>query len=459
MDISWYGPDSQCRHTSSSLPPASIFIFSAVLCLLLMFDNSQCHSIKQAMPPLMENQPFLVIWNVPTEKCRTHRGVDLQLNDFNIVTNENEVFMGGNITLLYTQHLGKYPYYENGHPVHGGCPQNISLSEHTNKMEADIRRYLPSKYYKGLAVIDWEEWRPQWIRNWGSKTIYRDKSEELVRAMHPDWSPARILKQAQWEFDRAANKFMSQTLKVGQMMRPQALWGFYLFPDCYNYQYNSDFSNYDGQCPDIEIERNNQLQWLWSHSNALYPSIYMEEVLKSSEQGRHFVRARVTEAIRVSLIADSAYALPVFVYSRSHYAYTFKPLTQENCQHVKDYVRRILGPYVLNVTVAAQTCSQYLCSKHGRCYRKHPEENTYLHLSKRSFRIVTQTDHSTFRIYTKGRLSYMDKHQFKAKFVCRCYKGWRGKYCNTSKGTGSKCQGESSPFIAALSLLIIWFLS
>uniref|UniRef100_UPI00398E896A hyaluronidase-4-like n=1 Tax=Pristiophorus japonicus TaxID=55135 RepID=UPI00398E896A len=489
MDVSWCGPDWRCGQTNSSLPPATTFILSTALCLVLMLDSAHCQVIKEAMPPLMQNQPFLVIWNIPTENCRIHRGVDLHLNDFNIVTNENEAFMGGNITIFYIEQLGKYPYYEDGHAINGGCPQNTSLIKHLNKMEVDIRRYLPSRSYKGLAIIDWEEWRPQWVRNWGNKSIYREKSQKLVEDKNPGWLPARVLKQAQWEFNTAAKKFMSQTLRVGQMLRPQALWGFYLFPDCYNYHYNSNFSTFNGRCPDIELERNNELMWLWSYSNALYPSIYMEEVLKSSEQGRRFVRARVEEAMRVSLMTGSKCALPVFVYSRSHYAYTFTPMTQtdliysigesaalgasgivlwgsvefsrtrENCELVRDYVKRILGPYVVNVTMAAQSCSQYLCNKHGRCHRKDPQKNTYLHLSKRSFQIVARTSGGMFRVYTKGRLSSADKCQFREDFVCQCYKGWRGKFCNKVKSTGPQCRAESSLFIAALSLLIIWFFS
>ncbi|XP_072329239.1 hyaluronidase-1-like isoform X2 [Scyliorhinus torazame] len=406
------------------------------------------------MPPLMDNQPFMVIWNIPTGKCKTHRGVDLQLNDFNIVTNQNEVFMGGNITIFYIEQFGKYPHYDKGHTVNGGLPQNTSLTGHIKKMEADIKRYLPSSSYRGLAIIDWEEWRPQWVRNWGSKSIYRDKSLELVQAKHSLWTADQILEKAKWEFDTAARNFMGQTLNVAHIRRPQALWGYYLFPDCYNYHYNNDFSHYDGKCPKVEFGRNDQLHWLWEKSKALYPSIYMEEILKSSEQGKRFVRARVQEAMRVSLMTKSKYALPVFVYTRSHYAYTFKPMTQDNCQHVKDYLKNTLGPYIVNVTTAARSCSQYLCSKHGRCYRKYPEGNAYLHLSKRSFQIVTRRDHGTFRVYTKGKLSFKDKRQLKAHFACQCYKGWDGQYCNKSKCTGSKWRQNGSLLIAALLLHI-----
>ncbi|XP_067854423.1 hyaluronidase-4-like [Heptranchias perlo] len=493
MDVSWYGPDCQCHQTSSSPSrtfPGSVASFTLVtaLCLVLTLDTVQCNPSKQAVPPFIQNQPFLVIWNVPTEKCRTHRGVDLHLDNFQIITNKKEAFMGGNVTIFYIDQLGKYPFYEDGIAVNGGCPQNASLIEHSNKMAADIQRYMTSKFYKGLAVIDWEEWRPQWVRNWGNKAIYRQKSQELVQARYPNWLPQRVLKQAQWEFDTTAKKFMTQTLRVGQTMRPTAWWGFYLFPDCYNYDYNSNFSTYTGQCPAIEIERNNELLWLWSHSKALYPSIYMEEILKSSEQGKNFVRARVQEAMRVALMTNSKYALPVFVYSRSHYAYTFTPMTQNDlihtigesaalgasavilwggiefshtkarCQHVQNYVRQMLGPYVLNVTIAAQVCSHFLCSKHGRCRRRDPEGNTYLHLNKRSFQIIEQTDHSSLRVYTKGELSSADKRQLKQEFICHCYKGWKGKYCGRPKSPGLRCHGGSPLFIAALSLLMMWFL-
>lgn len=39
-----------------------------------------------------------------------------------------------------------------------------------------ITLLIPSRANRGLAVIDWEEWRPLWDRNWGTKRIYQTLS-------------------------------------------------------------------------------------------------------------------------------------------------------------------------------------------------------------------------------------------------------------------------------------------
>lgn len=39
-----------------------------------------------------------------------------------------------------------------------------------------ITLLLSSRATRGLAVIDWEEWRPLWDRNWGTKRIYQTLS-------------------------------------------------------------------------------------------------------------------------------------------------------------------------------------------------------------------------------------------------------------------------------------------
>lgn len=300
----------------------------AVLALLAVADAALP---KPSRAPPVLHKPFLVVWNAPTEQCRLRYKVDLDLSVFDIASNINETLSGSNVTIFYHTHLGYYPYYsDNGDPVNGGVPQNESLIKHLSKAKSDIDYCIPMKKFQGLAVIDWENWRPQWDRNWGNKSIYRNKSLEIVRRRHPRWSEDKIRKVAKEEFENAGRSFMNNTILLAEHMRPNGLWGYYLYPDCYNYDYKEHPQTYTGKCPAIESFRNDLLLWLWKESTALYPSIYLDYVLKSSPNALKFVHYRVKEAIRVASIARTDYVLPVFVYSRPFYAYTFHVLTERD---------------------------------------------------------------------------------------------------------------------------------
>ncbi|XP_029455338.1 hyaluronidase-4-like isoform X2 [Rhinatrema bivittatum] len=439
--------------------------------LLLGHDLSRCYSLKPSLPSFIQDQPFVVFWNAPTTRCASIYGVPLNLKSFSIVHNIQENFMGENITIFYYDQLGLYPYYVNTTAVNGGCPQNASLKNHLDKMTIDIDATMPSRSFFGLAVIDWEAWRPQWVRNWDKKNIYRLMSQQLVKDKNPNWTSDEIDKQAQWEFETAAQTFMTTTIKLANFQRPAGKWGYYLYPECYNYNYQIDFGNFTGHCPDIEVQRNNQLQWLWEESKALYPSIYIEEILKSSNQGNKFVRAKVSEALRVAELPSSLYSLPVYVYARPFYTYTLKPLTQTdliysigqtaalgaqglvlwgdvdysrnktNCQIVQKYLNTTLGPYIVNVTMATQLCSQFVCNNHGRCLRKDPDADTYLHLSSDSFRIQVTWTGNQSGISVTGSMSQNQMDRMKAEFVCHCYEGWTGDNCQgASKSPGLRLQ-------------------
>lgn len=78
-------------------------------------------------------------------------------------------------------------------------------------------------------------------------------------------------------------------------------------------------NTFSGRCPDIEKERNDELSWLWNETTALYPSIYLEAMLRDSAQARLFVRHRLVEAARVSRLANGSYAIPVYPYIRPVY--------------------------------------------------------------------------------------------------------------------------------------------
>ncbi|XP_029006410.1 hyaluronidase-1 [Betta splendens] len=407
--------------------------------------------------------PFLTVWNAPTASCLSQYGVDLDLGTFNIVQNQDQTFMGANITIFYAEKLGLYPRYSSqGVAINGGVPQNASLDQHLTVASENIYTYIPEKNFEGLAVVDWESWRPLWERNWDSKAVYCEASRALVRQQHPYWSPAQVEAAARAAFEAAGRKFMEETLKLGERQRPNGLWGYYGFPNCYNY-YNEKVTNYTGECPAIEIKRNNKLLWLWAASSALYPDIYLSLNLRGlSKEVLLYTHHRILEAMRVGA-QGSPVPLPVFTYSRIVYTYSLDFLSKEHliytvgesaalgsagvvlwgdntyskswgtCTAVRSYIDNTLGPYLVNVTAAATMCSQMLCSSHGRCQRKDPSSRAYLHLDPSVWTVVSEKKPNGWRNYKV--LGQMQEHEvtfMKTEFQCMCYPGWSGKDCSTS---------------------------
>lgn len=72
----------------------------------------------------------------------------------------------------------------------------------------------------------------------------------------------------------AARRYMSGMLSIGRAMRPNYFWGFYLFPNCYNYGWEKP--DYTGRCSKEVRRQNDELLWLWESSTALYPSAYLQ---------------------------------------------------------------------------------------------------------------------------------------------------------------------------------------
>lgn len=273
-------------------------------------------------------EPFVTIWNAPTASCLTQHGVDLDLSMFSIVHNQNQSFMGEDITIFYAEKLGLYPRYSGQKvAVNGGVPQNASLDRHLRAASEDIRSVIADKDFQGLAVVDWESWRPVWDRNWDSKRVYQEASKALVKARHPEWRPEQVEAAASAEFEEAARKFMEETLKLGQNQRPNGLWGFYGFPNCYNY-YSRKSARYTGECPEVEKKRNSeQLGWLWNVSSALYPDIYLSLELRNPHGDvLQYTQHRILEAMRAGALAPSA--PPVFPYTRIVYTYSLDFLSQ-----------------------------------------------------------------------------------------------------------------------------------
>ncbi|CAB1331594.1 unnamed protein product [Coregonus sp. 'balchen'] len=178
-------------------------------------------------------RPFIVVWNASTESCHLHFKVNLNLSVIDIVTNLNETLSGPNVT-IYHSHLGYYPYYaSSGNPINGGLPQNQSLSKHLSKTRADSDKLIIHKDFRGLGVIDWENWRPQWVRNWGSKGIFCNKSKEQIRKLHLGWPEIKVEEELGLEaFERAGQAFMNNTLLLAESQQPDGIWGFNLFSGC-----------------------------------------------------------------------------------------------------------------------------------------------------------------------------------------------------------------------------------
>ncbi|XP_066553613.1 hyaluronidase-2 isoform X2 [Amia ocellicauda] len=460
-----------------------------VFCLVPLMRSQSCWTgqMKSARRPLLSNKPLLLAWNAPTEDCRPRHKVIFNLEQFEITASPNEGFVGQNLTIFYKDRLGLYPYYEKDQTaVNGGLPQLSSLQDHLQKIPNGVNKYIRDRDAKGLAVIDWEEWRPLWIRNWDSKDVYRNVSRVLVSSKNPRYTKEAVNRVAQQEFELSAKNFMLCTLKEAKHLRPNQLWGFYLFPDCYNHDYKNSLENYTGRCPDVEVSRNDQLAWLWEESTALYPSIYMGTVLRSSGFGRQFVRNRVKEAMRLASVGDGP-ARPVFVYARPTYTNEMTLLTEfdlvstigesvslgaagiifwgdstyassnASCTKLKDYLQGALGRYLLNVSTAAEWCSRERCSSNGRCMRKNPNEDAYLHLNPASFTILQKG--GSLKVH--GQLSAGDRDTFQRQFCCHCYTGYKEDSC-TQTETGQRWGHSPGLRTTVTSLLpslgLLWLL-
>ncbi|XP_075328715.1 hyaluronidase PH-20-like [Odontesthes bonariensis] len=354
------------------------------------------------------------------------------------------------LSLFYTNRLGFYPYVDINSKKHfyGGIPQRANLKTSMDKAKEDINYYIPSKTTRGLAVIDWEEWRPLWDRNWGNKRIYQTLSVAHVKQANRSLTAQQATKKAKQQFEEAARNFMSSMLELGKAMRPNYLWGFYLFPNCFNYGWQEP--NYSGQCSREVRRQNDELLWLWDSSTALYPSVYLQASLADNPKAALMVRNRVQEALRVSALPRLSGTKPVFVYTRPVFVDQNRRFLsqgdlistigesaalgasgavlwgasadyddQTSCEALSFYLTSTLNPYITNVTAAAQLCSNFLCRGNGRCVRKKSRSNHYLHLNPENFRVV----HIRERFFVLGTPTFADLKILRRRFNCQCYKG------------------------------------
>ncbi|XP_062977157.1 hyaluronidase-3 [Elgaria multicarinata webbii] len=395
---------------------------------------------------ILQHEPFVVVWNMPTARCQERFGIPLPLGVYGIVENKGNAFRGQNMTIFYKNKFGLYPYISpEGEWHNGGIPQKVHLKEHLEKASKEITELL-NRDFHGLAVIDWEEWRLFWRRNWGPKKVYRKASEQWVQERFPDLSPKQQTSLATVEFEQAARTLVERTLQLGTELRPQGSWGFYRFPDCFNDNWKKG-ENYTGRCNPTEVQWNDRLMWLWKISSALYPSIYLPPKLPTSYH-QHYVHHRLREAFRVAQFGLKQ-PLPVIAYSRVSYRHSSRYLTEddlvytigesaalgaagvvlwgdlsyaqspESCRSLHHYITTTLGPYVVNATTAARTCSHQLCHGNGRCVRRQPDEmGAFLHLAPQRWE-----KESVMSDFLEPEVPAWEQ------FQCVCYPEWIGAWC------------------------------
>lgn len=291
------------------------FLSCIALCIVSSFSSALALPLTE--PPLIRDHPFVAIWNAPIDRCQ-QLDIPLDTAAFQAVSTPAAV-KGQFLTLFYENRLGYYPKVDTTKRefYNGGIPQKTELTKHLTKVRSQIDNYISDDSSPGLAVIDWESWRPLWDQNWGSKRIYQKLSIAHAMQLAPFLSSRKISKLAKKLFQQAGQRFMEKTISLGIGERPSRRWGFYLFPDCFNYGW--DKRNYTGKCSTKIQKQNNMLKWLWERSTALFPSVYLHLSLRNSPRAALFVRNRVQEALRVAALPKRPYTVPVYVYSRPLY--------------------------------------------------------------------------------------------------------------------------------------------
>ncbi|KAK0153483.1 Hyaluronidase-3 [Merluccius polli] len=407
----------------------------------------------EASSPLVEGRPFVVVWNMPTDRCQWLHGVQLHLGAFDIVVNTQQHFLGQNMTIFYRDRLGAYPFISrSGMDVNGGVPQNADLTAHLALADRQISSQLRPDF-AGLAVIDWEEWRPLWERNYGWQDEYRLRSKRQVREERWELdSEQEVAEEARRRFEEGARRLMGETLTLGVMSRPGGRWGFYGFPACYNEPKKKkrggpEGPQYTGQCHPGTSRLNDRLDWLWGASTGLYPSIYLKRRLAGAPEAALMVRHRVLEALRVGSSGRhgnaSTQATPVFPYARLAFRRTLDFLNETDLEHtigeaaalgaagvvlwgelefasskeqcvlLRDYLRHTLGRYVRKLRKYTRRCSHRRCHGNGRCARRHPDVGHVI------------PNNSTGGGGGRG--------PFSRHFLCHCYRGWAGERCAESR--------------------------
>jgi len=371
---------------------------------------------------------FSVFWNAPSASCY-QRGIHLELDKYEIKHNQHLDFKGSVITLFYADYtkFGAFPYLDRqGREVNGGIPQRANLTRHLELVKSNIEEAL-SVDFDGLAVIDWEVWRPLFDRNWGNMRVYQQKSVEYVQQRFPKLSAKKRLAKAREEWNLSAKTIISSTLQLATSLRPKAQWGFYKFPECYNYGAQHPW------CGSKVESMDDELFWMWNASSALFPSAYFgQDYPHTFEQKKNLVRGHIEESFRVGKLPRTS--LPVYFYMK--YSYSSSSFASKGdleaalqlaadlgaagailwdasapfrdksyCSRIQSDLDTLLGPFAKRVIEEARECGASLCHAHGRCAL------------------------ADARAFMPAHVIPSEIKREQKDFRCRCFHGWKGERC------------------------------
>ncbi|XP_037032943.1 hyaluronidase Tab y 2.0101-like [Bradysia coprophila] len=267
---------------------------------------------------------FTTYWNIPSFACsqRFNLPVLNVAERYGIVQNFNDNFRGEQISILYDP--GLFPaIYPNGTYRNGGVPQEGDLKLHLEKFELDVDKYIPDKENSGLAIIDFELWRPVYRQNFGKLLPYKELSTTLVAEAMGNLTD-EAYSMARDFFTDSAKMFMLETIEFAKQLRPNAKWGYYGLPHCFNGR-----RNVTEDCEQHIQEENDATQWLYDHSDIILPSIYMPERIIPCNRPL-MVKGRIRESLRLSNNVNRTTKPLVIAYHRYKFPDSLQYLNQSD---------------------------------------------------------------------------------------------------------------------------------
>lgn len=263
---------------------------------------------------------FEVYWNIPSFMCKKHQ-INFKniVSSYGIIQNEEDNFQGQKITILYDP--GFFPALgTNNERRNGGVPQEGNITKHLEIYRENINELVPDANNNGLVIIDFESWRPIFRQNFGVLSTYKDVSFQIEKERHPFWRKQQQEAEAERRFETAGRKYVEETIKLSKNLRPNATWGWYAFPYCFNKGSAVD-------CSAVVRKENDRIGWMFFHSDMILPSVYLHEKDMKPQERQSLVIGRVKEAVRMSRTDKRK---PVYVYIRYVYADSRSFLTEDD---------------------------------------------------------------------------------------------------------------------------------